>query len=134
MDPDDENRMAVACYARAMDHVGVMATDPTFRWLDRVILDPLMSPEFGSIEEYLGEHTNEYYDALNDAHGPRYQPERDASNWVAFCVKAHLAQVRRRLAQIRDAVTRWGHLEQLVESVAVGHPGCAGRFVLTAVG
>ena len=31
--------MAVACYARAMDHVGVMAGDPVFRWLDRVILD-----------------------------------------------------------------------------------------------
>ena len=38
-DPDDENRMAVACYARAMDHVAAMADDPSFRWLDRVILD-----------------------------------------------------------------------------------------------
>src|SRR3954453_22524640 len=36
---DDENRQAVACYARAMDHVGTMAADPGFRWLDRVILD-----------------------------------------------------------------------------------------------
>jgi len=35
----DEDRLAVACYARAMDHVGVMADDPAFRWLDRVILD-----------------------------------------------------------------------------------------------
>ena len=39
VDPEDENRMAVFCYARAMDHVGVMATDPTFSWLDRVVLD-----------------------------------------------------------------------------------------------
>src|SRR3989442_4539542 len=39
VDPEDENRMAVACYARAMDHVGVMALDPTFHWVDRVILD-----------------------------------------------------------------------------------------------
>jgi Fic family protein len=31
--------MAVACYARAMDHVGTLAGDPHFRWLDRVILD-----------------------------------------------------------------------------------------------
>ncbi len=36
---DDENRQAVACYAQAMDHVGTMAIDPAFRWLDRVILD-----------------------------------------------------------------------------------------------
>jgi Fic family protein len=38
-DPRDEDRMAVASYGRAMDHVGTMATDPHFRWLDRVILD-----------------------------------------------------------------------------------------------
>src|SRR5438132_12618547 len=39
IDPDDEDRMALACYARAMDHVGVMALDPVFEWRDRVILD-----------------------------------------------------------------------------------------------
>jgi Fic family protein len=38
-EPEDENRMAVACYARAMDHVGALAQDPAFRWLDRVVLD-----------------------------------------------------------------------------------------------
>lgn len=38
-DPDDENRMALSCYGHAMDHVGVMAGDPDFRWVDRVILD-----------------------------------------------------------------------------------------------
>jgi Fic family protein len=38
-DPRDKHRMAVASYARAMDHVGTMASDPHFRWLDRVILD-----------------------------------------------------------------------------------------------
>jgi hypothetical protein len=38
-DPTDEDRMALSCYARAMDHVGVMSDDPVFRWLDRVVLD-----------------------------------------------------------------------------------------------
>jgi Fic family protein len=38
-DADDKDRMALSCYARAMDHVGVMADDPVFRWVDRVILD-----------------------------------------------------------------------------------------------
>ncbi len=37
--PEDEHRMAVACYARAMDHVGTLGIDPSFAWLDRVILD-----------------------------------------------------------------------------------------------
>jgi Fic family protein len=213
VDSDDDNRMAVASYARAMDHVGVMATDPTFRWLDRVVLDlhfdacsfqrearpgqwrsgavgitgsdgrlayqapdasevpgliaevvewleqgdpdlhvvvraamahlhvisihpfhdgngrisriieslvlardGLMLPEFGSIEEYLGAHTAAYYEVLNEAHGPTYQPDRDVTSWIAFCVDAHLAQARQRLSQIKDAAARWAHLEQLVES------------------
>src|SRR5680860_193259 len=38
-DRDQEDRQAVACYARAMDHVGTLGVDPSFRWVDRVILD-----------------------------------------------------------------------------------------------
>lgn len=38
-DPSDEDRMALSCYGRAMDHVGAMSDDPVFRWVDRVILD-----------------------------------------------------------------------------------------------
>lgn len=210
-DRADQNRMAVASYARAMDHVGVMAQDPGFSWVERVILDlhfdacyfqrdmspgrwrstpvavtegdrsiayrapeaeqvpalmaevvewlgendkednvvvraamthlnvvsvhpfrdgngrvsrivqslvlareGLISPEFSSIEEYLSQNTSAYYAALKEAQGGRYQPSRDASGWVAFCVEAHLAQGRQRLAQIRDAATRWDYLEALI--------------------
>jgi hypothetical protein len=211
---DDESRMAVASYARAMDHVGVMAIDPHFRWVDRVVLDlhfdaclfqrdklrglwrtgpifvtspgggppayegpaaesvpalmaetvdwlqnddldshvavraamahlhvvsihpfrdgngriarivqslvlareGLLGPEFSSIEEYLGHHTADYYTALQQAQGGRYQPERDASSWVQFCVAAHIEQARQRLALIAGAATRWSALERLVES------------------
>lgn len=38
-DPGDDDRMALSCYARAMDHVGIMSGDPAFRWVDRAILD-----------------------------------------------------------------------------------------------
>jgi Fic family protein len=212
-DRDQENRQAVACYARAMDHVGTMGIDPVFRWVDRVILDlhfeacyfqrdkdpglwrtgeigvsapdgsldyegpdgdrviglmdevvewlaagdleadvvvraamahlhvtsvhpfrdgngrisrivqslvlareGLAAPEFFSIEEYLGTHTQEYYAALREAQGGSYQPDRDASGWVSFCVVAHLAQARQRLAQIKGAATRWAILEELAEA------------------
>jgi Fic family protein len=76
----------------------------------------LAAPEFFSIEEYLGSHTQEYYAALREAQGGSYQPNRDASGWVSFCVAAHLAQARRRLAQIREAASRWASLEELVEA------------------
>lgn len=38
-DAGDVDGMALAGYARAMDHVSTMALDPHFRWLDRVVLD-----------------------------------------------------------------------------------------------
>lgn len=38
-DPSDEDQMALASYARAMDHVGVMAADEGFEWVERVVLD-----------------------------------------------------------------------------------------------
>jgi Fic family protein len=209
-DRDQENRQAVACYARAMDHVGTMGVDPSFQWVDRVILDlhfdacyfqrdkdpglwrsgpigvtaadgsleyegpdgdrvvelmdevvewlaggdlevdvvvraamahlhvvsvhpfrdgngrisrivqslvlareGLAAPEFFSIEEYLAGHTQEYYAALREAQGGSYRPDRDASGWVSFCVVAHLAQARQRLAQIEAAASRWAALEEL---------------------
>lgn len=212
-DAGEEDRQAVACYARAMDHVGTMGLDPAFRWVDRVILDlhfdachfqrgkdpglwrsgpigvtatdgslefegpdaaqvvPLMhevldwlergdrdadvvvraamahlhlvsvhpfrdgngrvarivqslvlardgltAPEFFSIEDYLGSHTREYYAALREVQGGGYRPDRDATGWVEFCVGAHLAQARRRLAQIEAAADRWTRLEGLIES------------------
>ncbi len=209
---ESESRLAVSCYSRAMDHVGVMATDPVFRWSDRVIMDlhfdachfqregspghwrtgpisipgskdqvlyrapdadqvpglmaevvewleggdldlhavaraamahlhvvsihpfrdgngrvsrivqsltlareGILSPEFGSIEEYLGKNTPAYYAALQGVQGGRYQPSRDASGWVAFCVDAHLNQARQRLAQVKAAGARWAILEELAK-------------------
>jgi Fic family protein len=208
-----EDRQAVACYSRALDHVGTLAIDPSFRWLDRVILDlhfdvchfqrdmdpglwrpgpigvtgadgsleyrgpdaeevpalmdevvawlagaelegnvfvraamahlnvisvhpfrdgngriarimqslvlargGLASPDLFSIEEYLGDHTQDYYAALRDTQGGSYQPQRDASKWLSFCLDAHLSQARRRLAQVQEASLRWQRLEELTEA------------------
>lgn len=213
-DPDDTDRMALASYARAMDHVGTMAIDPHFRWSDRVILDlhfdacvfqrdrspglwrtgpiyvtrpgggspaytgpdaddvpglmgevvdwlqtgdldshvavraamahlhvvsvhpfadgngriarvvqslvlaraGLLAPEFSSIEEHLGRHTGNYYRVLQQVQGGSYQPDRNATPWVRFCIAAHVEQARARLEQIAAASARWTALEALVES------------------
>lgn len=211
VDPSDNDMMAVSCYARAMDHVVVMARDPAFHWCDRVIKDlhfdasffdwsadpgrwrdkgisvtgsggtiayrapeakevtPLMeevvdwlrqedrsthvvvraamahlhvvsvhpftdgngrvsrivhslvlardgllAPDLASIEQYLGDHTTDYYNALRAVQGGSYQPQRDASSWVRFCIDAHIAQANRRLTLIEDAGRRWARLEALV--------------------
>jgi Fic family protein len=84
-----------------------------------------ISPEFTSIEEYLGQNTPAYYAALRETQAGSYQPERDASGWVRFCIEAHLAQARQRLAQIEAAAARWDRLERLV-----GEHGWPERFAI----
>ena len=102
-----------------MAHLNVVSVHPfrdgngrVSRIVQSLVLarEGLASPEFFSIEEYLGDHTQEYYAALREAQGGSYQPERDASAWVAFCVEAHIAQARRRLPRSRRrrrAGTTW---------------------------
>lgn len=108
----------------AMAHLHVTSVHPfrdgngrVARIVQSLVLahEGLVSPEFSSIEEYLGENTPAYYAALRDVQDGGYQPERDASSWVEFCVEAHLSQARRRLAQTKDAAARWERLEELVD-------------------
>jgi Fic family protein len=109
----------------AMAHLHVVTIHPfrdgngrVSRIVQSLVLarEGLISAEFGSIEEYLSEHTRAYYAALQEAHGETtYEPARnDASGWVEFCIEAHLLQARRRLAQIEEAGARWSSLERLV--------------------
>lgn len=209
----DEDRAALACYARAMDHATTMAGDPAFQWSDRVILDlhfdacwfqpdrrpglwrtgpvsvtmpdgeglafvgpdadavpelvgeildwlaaeggvhvvvraamahlnlvsvhpfedgngrasrivqslvlgldGILGPDLASIEEYLGRNTSAYYEVLRRVQGGSYQPGRDASAWVDFCIRAHVTQAKRRLDQLAAAGRRWAALEDLVAS------------------
>lgn len=214
LDPEDGDRMALACYGRAMDHVGVMARDPGFSWSERAVLDlhfdachfqrdrdpglyrqsrievtnpvgggpayvgpphgdvpalmgemvdwlergdldahvavraamahlhlvsihpfrdgngrvsrivqslvlaldGLLAPELGSIEEYLGRHTDRYYATLQAVQGGGYRPERDATPWIELCLRAHVAQARDRLATIERAARRWDRLEAIVRT------------------
>jgi Fic family protein len=108
----------------AMAHLHVVSLHP-FRdgngRISRIVqslvlaLGGLPAPEFVTIEEYLGNHTDAYYEALRDVQGGFYQPERDATPFVRLCVEAHLAQARRRLLQLDQANARWSYLQLLVE-------------------
>jgi Fic family protein len=109
----------------AMAHLHLISVHPfrdgngrTSRIIQSLMLarDGLVSPEFGSIEEYLAENTPAYYAALQNAHGRSYDPaSSDASGWVDFCLDAHLELGRRRLAQIEEAATRWARIEALLD-------------------
>ncbi len=75
-----------------------------------------LAPELASIEEYLAANTEQYYAALQDAHGATYDPTRSAAGWVDFCLGAHVETAKMRLQLIRDASRRWSALEGLTET------------------
>lgn len=131
---DRGDRDAHVVVRAAMAHLHVVSVHPfrdgngrVSRIVQSLVLarDGLLTPEFASIEEHLGEHTRAYCEQLQRAHGRTYDPGRDVGDWVAFCVRAHLDQARRRLAQVQDAATRWERLEALAE-----RRGWPGRFVI----
>lgn len=106
----------------AMAHLNVISVHPfrdgngrVARIVQSLVLarEGLSSLEFFSIEEYLGNHTQQYYAALRETQGGSYQPQRDATGWVSFCLDAHLAQARQRLSQVEQAAARWQRLEEL---------------------
>jgi Fic family protein len=108
----------------AMAHLNVISVHPfadgngrVSRIVQSLVLARagLLAPELGSIEEYLGRNTAAYYRALRETQGGSYQPGRDVSGWVAFCLDAHIAQAEKRLEQIEQAAVRWSLLEALAE-------------------
>lgn len=51
-----------------------------------------LSPVFSSIEEWLGANTEEYYSVLAETGQGTWNPGRDATAWVRFCLKGHYQQ------------------------------------------
>ena len=78
----------------------------------------LLRPELVSIEPYLGRHTREYYAALERVQGPAYDPHRDASAWVEFCVEAHVSEATERRRWLEIAYARHDFCEQLARELA----------------
>ena len=121
---EDRDPDVSAVVRAAMAHLHVAAIHPfrdgngrVARIAQSLVLarDGLVSFEFASIEQFLGEHTQAYYDALELTQGGSYQPERSAREWVEFCVAAHIDQARRRIDQVTAAAKRWDALEAIVE-------------------
>jgi Fic family protein len=73
----------------------------------------LLRPELVSIEPYLGRHTREYYTVLEEVQGPTFDPQRDASAWVEFCIEAHVFEAVERKRWLEIAHARHSFCEQL---------------------
>jgi Fic family protein len=87
--------------------------------------DGLLRPELVSIEPYLGRHTREYYTVLEEVQGLAFDPHRDASAWVEFCIEAHVFEATERRRWLEIAYARHDFSEQLARDQ--GYPE---RFVI----
>jgi Fic family protein len=79
------------------------------RGLQTLVLarEAILSPEFCSIEEYLGRNTSSYYAILTEAGRGYWQPQNDARPWVRYCLKAHYVQARTLLRRIKESERLW---------------------------
>ncbi len=85
----------------AMAHLNLVMIHPfsdgngrMARCLQSLVLarEGILAPEFSSIEEYLGRNQAPYYRVLAAVGGGSWQPGRDATPWVRFCLTAHYRQ------------------------------------------
>lgn len=76
--------------------------------------DGVLSPEFLSIEEYLGRNTPAYYAALTAMAEGAWSPRRSAASWIRFCLTAHLRQAQTVLRRIREVEALWNACDRLV--------------------
>lgn len=100
----------------AMAHLNLVLVHPfrdgngrMARGLQTLVLarEAILSPEFCSIEEYLGRNTSSYYDILTEVGRGYWQPQNDARPWVRYCLTAHYAQARTLLRRIKESERLW---------------------------
>jgi Fic family protein len=78
--------------------------------------EQILSPEWMSIEEYLGVNTQAYYDILAAVGRGGWHPDGDARPWVHFCLRAHYIQAVSVLRRVRESERIWIEVEELRQS------------------
>jgi Fic family protein len=72
----------------------------------------VLSPQFCSIEEYLGANRHAYYDVLATVGAGRWQPERDTRPWIRFCLTAHFRQATTLMRRANIMHRLWDAVEE----------------------
>ncbi len=109
----------------AMAHLNLVSIHPfsdgngrVARVIQSLVLakEGLLRPELVSIEPYLGRHTREYYAVLEEVQGGAFDPKRDATPWLQFCIEAHVSEAQARKHWLDVAVARHDFCAALAES------------------
>lgn len=107
----------------AMAHLNLVMIHPfrdgngrMARALQTMVLaqDDVVEPTFSSIEEWLGNNTQSYYDVLAATGHGSWQPQRDATLWVKFNLRAHHMQAQTVRRRFDEAEAQWGVIDGLL--------------------
>ena len=81
--------------------------------------DGVTSPDFSSIEEWLGRNTQAYYQILGDVGQGSWHPKNDALPWVRFCLVAHYQQAATLIKRNAVMGRTWEELEKVIKAHAL---------------
>jgi Fic family protein len=107
----------------AMAHLNLVMIHPfrdgngrMARALQTMVLaqDQVVEPTFSSIEEWLGNNTQDYYDVLAATGRGTWQPGNDTSLWVRFNLRAHHMQAQTMRRRFDEAETQWRRIDELL--------------------
>ncbi|QWF22606.1 Fic family protein [Nocardioides sp. LMS-CY] len=107
----------------AMAHLNLVMIHPfrdgngrMARALQTMVLaqDQVVEPTFSSIEEWLGNNTQDYYDVLAATGHDAWNPDNDATLWVKFNLRAHHMQAQTMRRRFDEAEIQWRKIDELV--------------------
>jgi Fic family protein len=107
----------------AMAHLNLVMIHPfrdgngrMARALQTMVLaqDQVVEPTFSSIEEWLGNNTQDYYDVLAATGHGAWNPHNDATLWVKFNLRAHHMQAQTMRRRFDEAEIQWRKIDELV--------------------
>lgn len=131
---------APALVRASMAHLNLVSIHPwrdgngrMSRALHTLVLarEGVLAPEFSSIEEWLGGddfNTREYYAALRTVQAGAWRPERDAHDWLRFCLTAHHLQAQEVQRRFEGAARLWGRMERIAEREGLSERTVAALF------
>jgi Fic family protein len=79
----------------------------------------IAEPAFSSIEEWLGQNTDDYYRVLAITGQGGWKPRPDAQLWVTFNLRAHHMQAQTTARRLEEAIAIWEQLDDLVARSAL---------------
>ncbi|HET6626318.1 MAG TPA: Fic family protein [Nocardioidaceae bacterium] len=107
----------------AMAHLNLVMIHPfrdgngrMARALQTMVLaqDQVVEPTFSSIEEWLGNNTQDYYDVLAATGRGAWNPGLDATLWVKFNLRAHHMQAQTVRRRFDEAEIQWRKIDELI--------------------